>query len=76
MSRKDAEVDVAPNVTPESTEDNVKRFPLSSFRKNCIKTFGITTSTFDGATFRLEEKEYSLDEMKSIIEKWKKQEVK
>lgn len=72
MSRKENET----NESSVTSEEKTKRFPLASFRKNCIKAFQISTSTFDGATYGLADKEYSMDEMKSIIEKWKGKEVK
>ena len=39
------------------------------------KLFGVTTSTFDGATYNLKGK-YTVSEMKAIIDRWKNKEVK
>lgn len=51
------------------------KFPISVLRKNCVNLFGITTSTFDGATFG-KTGEYSVKEMQSMIKEWGEREVK
>jgi hypothetical protein len=45
-------------------------FKLDVLRKNCLKLFGVTQTTFAGATAEIKEQEYSINEMKSIIENW------
>ena len=35
-------------------------FSVSTLRDNCVKLFGCTTSTFDGAFFGCADKEYSI----------------
>ena len=47
-------------------------FTLATLRAGCVKTFGCTSSTFDGAFF---DKEYTISEAKKIIEEWLKKEV-
>lgn len=64
----------------EETRKDVQAIPVPKFsveqlRENCKKLFGVTTSTFDGATYNLKGK-YTVSEMKTIIEKWKNKEVK
>ena len=44
-------------------------------RLNCRRLFGVSTSTFDGATYGLTEK-YTVEEMRAHIEAWKKKGVK
>ncbi|MBE6845035.1 MAG: hypothetical protein E7508_04880 [Ruminococcus sp.] len=51
------------------------KFSIEQLRENCKKLFGVTTSTFNGATYNLKGK-YNVSEMKAIIEKWKNKEVK
>lgn len=52
-----------------------KRFPVDRLREKCFKLFGVTISTFDGATYGLDGK-YTVEEMKKIIADWQKKEVK
>ena len=54
---------------------NAVKFSISKLRENCVKLFGVSTCTFDGATYKLNG-EYTIEEMKKIIEDWKKKEVK
>ena len=48
---------------------------LEKLRLNCRRLFGVSTSTFDGATYGLTEK-YTVEEMRAHIEAWKKKGVK
>lgn len=50
-------------------------FPVGTLRSNSVKLFGCTSSTFDGAFFDQEDREYTVNEAKNIIEKWLKKEV-
>lgn len=54
---------------------NSPKFPISELRKNAMKLFGVTTSTFDGATYGCSG-EYTVEQIRDIIVKWKKKEVK
>ena len=47
------------------------KFTLEKLRLNCRRLFGVSTSTFDGATYGLTEK-YTVEEMRAHIEAWKK----
>lgn len=51
-------------------------YKLSALQKHCRKLFGVSAATFVGATTGIADKEYSVNELKSIIEKWCRQEVK
>lgn len=63
----------APANKPISAEGT--KFPLERLRQDCLKLFGVTTSTFDGATFGKTEK-YTVDEVKKFIEAWQKTPIK
>ncbi|MDE5917227.1 MAG: hypothetical protein K2G62_03775 [Oscillospiraceae bacterium] len=63
---------------PEGQNMTVQSEPVFSverLKENCIKLFGVSQSTFDGAAYGLSG-EYTVKEMKSLIEKWKTKEVK
>lgn len=51
------------------------KFSIEKLRANCKKLFGVSVSTFDGATYGLNG-EYTVADMKSIISKWQNKEVK
>lgn len=48
-----------------------KEYEIAMLRKNSMKLFGVTTSTFDGAMSRQTEP-ISITDAKELIEKWKK----
>jgi len=50
-------------------------FSVEALRDKCLRLFGVTVSTFDGATYGLDGK-YTVEEMKNIIAKWLNKEVK
>ncbi len=50
-------------------------FPVDRLREKSYQLFGVTKSTFDGATYGLDG-EYTVDEMRKIIADWQKKEVK
>ncbi len=52
-----------------------KKYKLDDLRKNCLALFNVTISTFDGAVTGLTG-EYTVIEIKNIIDKWKMREVK
>ena len=51
------------------------KFSLEKLRENSLKLFGVTQSTFDGATHGLNG-EFTVSEMTNIITNWKKREAK
>lgn len=67
---KATETTATENKSPEET-----KFPISVLRKNCVTLFKVTTSTFDGATYG-KNGEYTVGEMKNLIDSWGKEEVK
>lgn len=46
-----------------------KKFPVAKLRANCRKLFGVSSSTFDGATYGMTG-EYTVEEMRSHIKEW------
>lgn len=60
--------------TAEETTQAVtkeKKFRLEELAKKSMKTFGVTSSTFAGATADLTEAEYTVSEVKKHIDEWK-----
>ena len=55
--------------TENQPVDKKPVFPLERLRRDCFKLLGVTTSTFDGATFGLDG-EFTVDGIKKIIENW------
>lgn len=51
-----------------------KKFAVDKLRENCRRLFGVSTSTFDGATYGMTGK-YTVEELKAHIEAWKKRGV-
>ncbi len=58
-----------PEAVKTETQSKPK-FLVSQLRKNCVTLFGVTTSTFDGAMYGHKEQEYTVDEVKKIIENY------
>lgn len=47
------------------------KYPLTRLRRDCRKLFGVSTSTFDGATAgRKSGEEFTVTEMGEIVKKW------
>lgn len=59
----------------QSTSNPGRKIPIEKLRRSSGKLFGITLSTFDGATVGLTGR-YTVAEMQAIITKWLKKEVK
>lgn len=53
-----------------------RKLPYEVLKKNCVKLFHVTTSTFTGATIGKENRTYTVSEMRSIIAKWLKTTIK
>ena len=51
------------------------KFAVEKLQENCRQLFGVSTSTFAGATYGMTGK-YTVEEMRAHIEAWKKREVK
>ena len=58
-----------------NTEETAPKFSIGKLRSKCLELFGVTTSTFDGATHGLDG-EYTVEEMKYTIAKWKNTNIK
>ncbi len=46
-----------------------RKIPIEKLRRSCVKLFGVTPSTFDGATVGLAGK-FTATEMQVHIDKW------
>lgn len=51
------------------------KYTVGKLQENCRQLFGVSTSTFAGATYGMTGK-YTVEEMRAHIEAWKKREVK
>lgn len=55
----------------KNVSEKVSTFSLESLRKYSRKLFGVSQSTFDGATSKLDKNiNYKKDDIKDIISKW------
>lgn len=61
---------------PAAAGKKERKIPLEKLRRSCVKLFGISPSTFDGAAVGLTESKYTVEEMRAIINNWLKKEVK
>lgn len=52
-----------------------KEYAVEKLRENCRELFGVSTSTFAGATYGMTGK-YTVEDMRAHIEAWKKKGVK
>lgn len=52
------------------------KFQLSKLRENSERLFGVSSSTFAGATAKLPDGEYTIEKIKATIQKWQNKEVK
>lgn len=64
------------NAAPTAAETPAVKYQLSKLRENAVKIFGVSTSTFAGATAKLPDGEYTIEEIKATIQKWQNKEVK
>jgi hypothetical protein len=55
---------------PEPETTAAPKFALDRLRKDCLRLFGVTVSTFDGAAFGLTG-DYTVQDMRSRIDQWK-----
>lgn len=48
-----------------------RKIPIEKLRRSCVKLFGVTPSTFDGATVGIPEgSKYTVGEMQAHIDNW------
>lgn len=59
----------------QSPREFQRKFTLAQLRENCRKLFGVSISTFDGATYGLTDK-YTIEEIRTRIETWSSKGVK
>ena len=59
----------------EAHDPAERKISLKKLREACVTLFNISSSTFDGAAYGLEG-EYTVEEMRQIINDWLKKEVK
>lgn len=52
-----------------------KKIPIAKLRRSCVTLFGVTPSTFDGATVGMTGS-YTVDEITATLKKWLDKEVK
>ncbi len=50
-------------------KETKRKIPIEKLRRSCVKLFGVTPSTFDGAAAGLTGK-YTTAEMQARIDKW------
>ncbi len=54
-------------------EAAVRKIPIEKLRRGCVKLYGVTPSTFDGAAVGLPaDGKYTVEEMQARIDKWLK----
>lgn len=63
-------------VTASATKKAEPKFPLEVLKRDCVKLYKISSSTFVGATTSLPDGEYTIEEVRTVINKWLKKEVK
>lgn len=64
--------------TPRPVEEEAEapKYRLDKLRENAVTIFGVSRSTFDGATYQLKDGDYSIPEIKDIISEWERKEAK
>lgn len=62
--------------TETGVKQEERKFTIETLRKDCVKLFDCTTSTFDGAFYGKEVREYTIAEAKSIVSSWLNKEVR
>ncbi len=60
----------------EAKEVSEQRYSLENLQRHCRELFGVPTVTFAGATAGIEQREYTVGEIKSIIDEWCRKVVK
>lgn len=71
------ETAATPTNTPPAPEQQPAKepvFSLERLRRDCFKVFGVTTSTFDGATYGLKG-EFTVKELRDKIHAWQNKQV-
>lgn len=63
-------------VAEQAVSTTEPKYTLEKLKEHSVKIFGVSESTFIGATIGLTDKEYSVNEIRNAIEKWKIKEAK
>lgn len=75
MAKENANTEAKTTATEVPKTSAEPKFPYAVLAANCVKLFGVTSSTFTGATIGKENGEYTKSEMKSIIDAWMKKPI-
>lgn len=72
MAVKKSVADISENETEnvKNSAEKEAKYSIDKLRKNSIALFGVTQSTFDGAMYGHDNKEYTINEAKAILERW------
>jgi hypothetical protein len=65
----------AAKAVQEKPEQEAPKFSVEQLRKHCVRLFGISSSTFDGAMYGKKEP-MTIEEAKAIIKGWLGKEAK
>lgn len=65
-----------PNKKEPETVTKEMKYTKEELGKACVKLFGVTSSTFSGATADLPDGDYTVAEVKEHIKTWLEKEVK
>lgn len=68
-AKSDGTAQAKSSSVPVNSDANEPLFSLESLRADCLTIFGITQSTFDGATYGLKGK-FTISTIKELIEVW------
>lgn len=64
------------NKNETAAVEPAQKFTLSQLQKYAYEVFGVTPSKVAGATANLPEGEYTIDEIRKVLEDWSKKEAK
>lgn len=62
--------DIVSNQNTEKAEVKEQKYTKSKLREKSIILFDVSQSTFDGAMYGHDEKEYTITEARHIIDEW------
>lgn len=54
----------------EKNAENEQKYLVTKLRENSIQLFGVSKSTFDGAMYGHTAQEYTINEVKDILNEW------
>ncbi len=71
MSKKTATEEIAEKVVDNAENAaSEPKYTVQKLRENSIKLFNVSQSTFDGAMHGHKETEYTINEVKAILDTW------